>query len=51
MHLEIAPLPLFDTHVKRIGKIIKVSLNNIVYWDILKPKRFSDLAQFQQYEN
>jgi|GEM_PF-5439417 len=30
--------PLFDSHAKRLGKIIKVSLNNIVYWDIVDHK-------------
>jgi hypothetical protein len=32
--LNLLHHPLFDTHAKRIGKIIKVSLNNIVYCDV-----------------
>ncbi len=27
--------PLFNSHTKRLGKIIKVGLDNIIYWDIV----------------
>lgn len=30
---KILKHPLFDTHAKRLGKIIKVSLTHLSYWD------------------